>query len=173
MKPDMTCMPYKRKKLYLLLTVPLLALFGSIFVYLWIINPVLGLLFVGFYLGICIFQSYCCACQDCPYIGIRQFCPGILGIVPSSWIAKLPFIRQAKKSKTAFELSAAIGSLFILAFLIFPLIWLIELGINVTIAYIGFIVIYLVLFVWNICPACATRYTCPAGKISNAMHRMN
>ncbi|MHA2174347.1 MAG: hypothetical protein ACXABI_05925 [Candidatus Hodarchaeales archaeon] len=164
---DKNCVPFKRRRLYLVTLIPLLLLMGLIFVYLWMISPILGLIYILFYLGACFFQAYCCAYQECPYIG--NFCPGIFGIIPSSRIAQFEFIRNVKKSGRLFELFAAIAFIMVLSMIFFPLIWLNQLGFFVTIGYLGFNILYFMIFLWVICPNCAIRNTCPAGRISNAV----
>ena len=108
-KPDMSCVPYRRKKLYFLLTVPLVVLLMAVFVYLWTFSLLLSIVFLSFYLAICFFQAYCCAYQDCPYVG--GFCPAIVGILPSDTLAKLIYGQQKiVKSEKRFELHAALAS---------------------------------------------------------------
>ncbi|MGD2105904.1 MAG: hypothetical protein PVJ55_12410, partial [Anaerolineae bacterium] len=85
LKPDLSCVPYRRKGLYLALTVPLLLLMTVVGVYLGAINPLLPGAFVLFYLSTSFFQAYCCAYQECPYVG--GFCPAVIGIMPASLLA--------------------------------------------------------------------------------------
>jgi hypothetical protein len=60
-KPDMSCVPYRRKGLYFVLTIPSLALLIAVFVYLWTFGFLLSIVFLSFYLAMCYFQAYCCA----------------------------------------------------------------------------------------------------------------
>ena len=165
---DMNCVPFKQRRLYLVMLIPLLTLMGVIFLYLWMISPILGLIYVGLYLSTCVFQAYCCACQECPYIG--KFCPGIYGIIPSSRIAQFEKIRNIKKSTRLFELFATIAFILLLGMIFFPIFWLNQLGFFVTIGYFGVNVFYFFIFLWIICPNCAIRSTCPAGRISTMVH---
>ena len=106
--PDRSCVPYSRKKVYLVITVPLMIMILIVFVFLFLINPFYGIIFISLWLGANIFQSYCCEYQDCPYTD--GFCPAAAGIIPASRIANLPIIKNMKKSKTRFELFATFGS---------------------------------------------------------------
>lgn len=163
----MNCVPFRQKRLYLIMSIPLLILMGTIFLYLWFIYPPLSLIYVGLYLITCIFQAYCCAYQECPYIG--KFCPGIFGIIPSSRFAKLGIFQNARKSARFFEIFGTVAFLALLAMIFLPLLWLIQLGTIITILYLGFNIIYFVIFLWNICPNCAIRSSCPAGRVSSAI----
>ena len=159
---DKNCIPYSRKKVYLIITIPLLLLLLLVFGFLFILNPLLGIIYIGLWFGANIFQSYCCEYQDCPYTD--SFCPAVAGIIPASRIANLSIIKQMSKSKQRFEVFATFGSLCLIGLIVFPLPFLIELGIIYPIGYLIFILIYAILFLWNICPVCAIRGTCPGGR---------
>ena len=88
------CIPYKRKALYLLLTVPIIILYLVIMGYLWKINTIVFFIYLSLFALSILFQSYCCEYQSCPYIG--KFCPGIGGfIIPASVVALL--LKKIKK----------------------------------------------------------------------------
>ena len=137
------------------------------FGFLFLINPFFGIVYLSFWLGANIFQSYCCEYQNCPYTD--GFCPAVAGIIPASRIAKLPIIKNMKKSKTRFDLFATFGSLCLIGLIVFPLFFLVELGILYPLSYIVIIVTYAILFLWNVCPVCAIRGTCPGGRASTTL----
>ena len=169
-KPDMSCVPYRRKLLYLILTIPLLALYLTVFVYLWSFNFIWSLLYLLFYFMMCFFQAYCCAYQDCPYIG--GFCPAITGIMPASLIAKILYgNKKIDKSKKKFELNALIATIGLLGLAFFPLYWLAKLGVIYVVGYILFNVVYYLIFLLTICPVCAIRGTCPGGKLQSIVFK--
>lgn len=168
--PDRNCVPYSRKKVYLVITLPLILVILIVFGFLFFINPIYSIIFISFWLGANIFQSYCCEYQDCPYTD--GFCPAVAGIIPASRIANLPIIKNMKKSKTRFDLFATFGSLCLMGLIIFPLFFLIELGIFYPLGYIIFILIYAILFLWNVCPICAIRGTCPGGRASTSLRSL-
>ena len=168
--PDKTCVPYSRKKVYLVITIPLMAMILIVFSFLFLINPFYGMIFISFWLGANVFQSYCCEYQDCPYTD--KFCPAVAGIIPASRIANLPIIKNMQKSKTRFDLFATFGSLCLLGLIVFPLFFLIELDILYPLGYIILILIYAILFLWSICPACAIRGTCPGGRASTSLRTL-
>jgi hypothetical protein len=161
------CIPYARKKLYLIITIPLMLLIIAIFGFIFIINPFCGIIYLGFWFGANVFQSYCCEYQDCPYTD--GFCPAVAGIIPASRIANFSIIKNMSKSKKRFELYATFGSLCLLGLIIFPLLFIFELGMVYLLGYLTFILIYAILFLWNICPVCAIRSTCPGGRFSTTL----
>jgi len=165
-KPDMSCVPYRRKGLYLVLTVPFLALLVSVLVYLWMYSFILSLAFTLFYFEMCYFQVYCCAYQDCPYVG--GFCPAIVGIIPANLLAKFVYSnKKIVRSKKAFELYATLAFIGWLGLIVFPLFWIAKLGIAFVVGYVACHVVYYVIFGLTICPACAIRHTCPGGKLQS------
>jgi hypothetical protein len=162
--PDMTCFPYRRKKLHAALTIPLFLIYIAIFVYLWSFSYFLSLSYFLLYLIVCLFQSYCCAYQECPYIG--GFCPAVSGIMPSSILAKFLYGRKVRrKSKALFNLNATIAFAALLGFVLLPVYWIYRLGILYLIGYVVFYSGYYLVFMLTVCPACAIRETCPGGKL--------
>ena len=168
--PDKNCIPYSKKKVYMIITIPLMLLILVIFGFLFFINPFLGIIYILFWFGANTFQSYCCEYQNCPYT--KGFCPAVAGIIPASRIANLQTIRNMKKSKTRFDLFATLGSLCLLGLILFPLSFLLELDIIYLLGYLIFILIYACSFLWNVCPVCAIRGICPGGKASTTIRRL-
>ena len=165
-RPDMSCVPYHRKELYFSLTVPFLLLLIVILVYLWTIRFVLAVVFALLYLLMCFFQAYCCVYQGCPYVG--GFCPAIIGIMPASLLAKLLYGNErVVKSKGLFELNAILAIICWLGLISFPLHWIGQLGKVFFVGYIFSHVVYVVIFVITICPACAIRKICPGGRFGS------
>jgi hypothetical protein len=167
-KPDMSCVPYRRKGLYLILTIPFLALLIMVFGYLWAFNPILSIVFFLFYITMCYFQAYCCAYQECPYIG--GFCPAIVGIMPASFMAKLIYgNKNIGKSKKAFEAHAIVASIAWLGLIVLPLFWIAKLGIWFAVGYVVSHAVYYLIFGLTVCPVCAIRNTCPGGKLQSVV----
>jgi len=163
-RPDMSCVPYQRKGLYFLLTIPFLLLLIAVFVYLWTFSFTLSLVLVLFYGMTCLFQAYCCAYQDCPYVG--GFCPAVAGIMPASLLAKLIYgDGRITKSKKMFEAQATIGFTGLLGLTFFPLFWIAKLGWPFAVGYVVVHLVYYGFFLFTICPVCAIRDTCPGGKV--------
>lgn len=164
----MSCVPFRRKRIYLVLTVPFVVLLVSAFVYLWNYSFILSVAFISFYLAMCYFQTYCCAYQDCPYVG--GFCPGIVGIIPASLLTKLIYgKKQVVRSKKSFEMHARAAFLCWLGLIVFPFFWIGKLGISVAAGYVACHAVYYVIFGLTICPACAIRHTCPGGKLQSVV----
>ena len=169
-KPDMSCVPYRRKGLYLILTLPFLAILITVFAYLWTFSFVLSIIFFLFYFAMCYFQAYCCAYQECPYVG--GFCPAIVGIMPSSFLAKLIYgNKKIVKSKRAFEAHAIVASIAWLGMIVFPLFWIAKLGIWLAVGYVLSHAVYYLIFGLTVCPVCAIRNTCPGGKLQSIVLR--
>jgi len=168
-KPDMTCVPYARRGLYLILTVPIMILILALAVYLWSFNVAVSITFIAFYVLANVFQAYCCAYQECPYIG--GFCPAIAGIIPSSIIAKKFFPGTMRKSKAVFNLCATVAFCCLLGLVILPLFWIARASVVLAIAYPLLIAVYVFVFLSQICPACAIRNTCPAGRLQYTMFK--
>ncbi len=169
-QPDMTCVPYRRKGLYLALTIPILLLLAAVLVYLWTFRFWLSLTFLTCYLVMSAFQAYCCAYQECPYVG--GFCPAVLGIMPASLIAKVFYgNREMIRSKSRFEAFATVAVLGWLGLVFLPVYWIAKLGIGFAIGYVLLHAIYALVFGLTICPVCAIRETCPGGKVHRLIQR--
>ena len=167
-KPDMACVPYRRKGLYWILTIPFLVLLISVLVYLWTFSYILSMVFLLFYFAMCYFQAYCCAYQDCPYVG--GFCPAIAGIMPASLLTKLIYGRKKiVKSKRSFNVHATVASIGGIGLIVFPLFWISKIGISFAVGYVACHVVYYLVFVFSVCPACAIRYSCPGGKLQSVV----
>lgn len=162
----MSCLPYRRKTLYFIITIPILLLYILVFIYLWHFSFILSILLLFFYLLMCFFQAYCCVYQDCPYIG--GFCPGVAGIMPASLLAKLLYGKnKVKKSKKLFDINVSIAFTGVLGMAFFPLFWIAKLSIIYAIGYFLFHVVYYIVFGLTVCPVCAIRDICPGGKFQN------
>lgn len=164
LKPDMACVPYRRKGLYLALTIPILLIVFAVVITLGTINVLLSLTVVGLYLSMSSFQAYCCAYQDCPYVG--GFCPAVMGIIPASLLAELLYGgREIVRSKERFERHAILACASWLGLILFPLVWLARLGTGFAVTYALSHVAYTLVFWLTICPACAIRDICPGGRL--------
>lgn len=167
-KPDLACVPYQRRGLYFALTIPLITLMILVFIYLWNINIWLSFGLLGCYFAASFFQAYCCAYQECPYIG--GFCPAISGIYPANIIAKLLYSgKNFVKSKARLETHGALAMLGWLGMATFPLYWLWQLGPVYAIGYFASHIVYYLIFGLTICPKCAIRDTCPGGKLQRVI----
>jgi hypothetical protein len=169
-KPDMACVPYRRKTLYSVLTVLFLLVLIWTAVYLWAFSPWLTASLVLCYIGLCFLQAYCCAYQKCPYVG--RFCPAVAGIMPASWLAKLIYgRREVVKSKARFETFVMIGYSALIGMAILPLWWIAKLSVPLAMGYFVWQLVYYLVFQLMICPACAIRETCPGGKLQSIVFR--
>jgi hypothetical protein len=164
--PDMTCVPYRRKGLYFVLTVPFVLIMLAVFIYLWRYSFLLSLAYLGFYFMTSFFQAYCCAYQDCPYVG--KFCPAVIGIYPGNMFAKWLYSnKKIVRSKKKFEQSVTWALVGWGGLIILPLYWLSRLSIWWAVGYAAAHVVYTLIFWLTICPVCAIRNTCPGGKLYN------
>ena len=176
-EPDMSCYPYRRKGLYMLIAIPYVAVLVSVFLYLLTkkepgsrvgrrLAP--ALVYLSFYLGMCYFQAYCCACQECPYIG--EFCPAIAGIYPANILARNKYgdreeIREMEKSQRRLRVNAALATLCWGGIMVFPLRRLAKRGASLAAGYLFVHAVYYLFHGLTICPACAIRDTCPGGQL--------
>ena len=168
--PDLSCVPYRRKGLYLALTLPMLLLLLAVFVYLATYSLLLALAFLACYLVMSFFQAYCCAYQRCSYIG--GFCPAILGIMPASLIAKVLYgNREIVRTKARFETHAAVAIVGWMGLVFLPVYWIARLGAGFALAYVACHAVYALVFSLTVCPVCAIRETCPGGKVHRLVQR--
>jgi len=168
-KPDMACVPFPKKTTYYLLTIPFLVMNFIVIGYLWTINIILALIIPALYFLACFCQSYCCAHQDCPYVG--GWCPGIGGIIPASYLAKLRYGKSIKKSNTKFALYGTIGFSCIFLVLVFSLYWIVRLSLWLAIGYLVLSMAYYLCFFLTVCPGCAIRDICPGGKCQQLAYK--
>jgi hypothetical protein len=162
-KPDLSCVPYRRKGLYFAITIPFLLLLLGVLVFLGTVSLLLAGAFLLLFLAMSYFQAYCCVYQDCPYVG--GFCPAVIGILPANLMAKVLYgKRTVVRSKARFELNALLGISSWLGLVVLPLFSLARLGIGFAIGYFACHVVYAVVFGLTICPVCAIRNTCPGGS---------
>jgi hypothetical protein len=162
-RPDMSCVPYRRKGLYFAITIPFLLILLLLIVYLGTVTWLLSLAFLLLYLAMSYFQAYCCAYQDCPYVG--RFCPAVIGILPANLMARLFYSnRPIVRSKKRFEVSALLGIFSWLGLILLPLFWLARLGIGFAVGYFACHAVYAAVFGLTVCPVCAIRHTCPGGS---------
>jgi len=167
-KPDLSCVPFSRKTLYSILTTPFLVILLLVLIYLWTFSCWLSLLFLLLFLAVCYFQTYCCAYQECPYVG--QFCPAIVGIMPASFMTKFIYRRKKiVKSKKRYWINIALATMAWLGLVFFPLFWIAKLHDALAWGYIALHLIYYLIFGLTICPVCAIRNTCPGGKLQKAL----
>jgi hypothetical protein len=175
--PDMSCYPFRRKKLYLAIVIPHVAVLAAVFFYLLTGKDsrkkkasaagagrryLPGLAYLAFYLGMCYFQAYCCACQDCPYIG--EFCPALAGIYPANTLARMKYgDKGAVKSEDAFKANATAAAFCWGGMILFPLPWLARRSAILAIAYVLVHAVNYLLHGLILCPVCAIRDTCPGG----------
>ena len=160
---DIKCVPYEKRVHYLALTGVLFVVQGLVFLYLWIFTPILSFVMVALYLVTSYFQSYCCAYQDCPYVG--EFCPAVSGIYVGNILAKRLYPEDTPKSERKFKTYKNLGILFWLLMAFFPLYWVYLLGLQYALGYFAFHLGYYLVFGLTICPSCAIRNTCPGGAL--------
>lgn len=165
---DYACLPFRRWGLYLFLLLPFLLCLALIFTYLWEFSPLLSFIYVAFFIVLNVVQGYCCLFQSCPYVG--GVCPAIYGIIPASFIGGL-LQERVQGSKRVFYLLTFIGIFSIFALALFPVYWLSKKGMMLAIGYPLFFVIYTLLHLILICPACAMRYKCSASKLLDYIYR--
>lgn len=178
-EPDMSCYPYRRKGLYLAIVLPYLAVLVSVLFHLLFgrrqgepgmagererTGSVCGMVYLGLYLGMCYFQAYCCACQECPYIG--EFCPAIAGIYPGNMLAKIKYANDGiVKSERALRTNATLASACWVGIMVLPIR---RLAKRSTVLAVGYALVHAAYYLFHgltVCPVCAVRDTCPGGML--------
>ena len=178
-KPDMSCYPFRRKGLYLAIVIPYLVVLAWAFIYLLvkegigmravggkrrIIRYVPAFMYLALYAGMCYFQAYCCACQECPYVG--EFCPAIAGIYPANILANAKYSKnEVVKSERAFKKNATLAGICWGGIMVLPLYWLWKRSAILAVGYALAHAVYYLFQGLAICPACAIRETCPGGTL--------
>lgn len=168
LKIDKTCVPYPKKGIYWLVTVPYLIVLMGVAAYLWSYNVSVAITYFSLYLISTLLHAYVCSFSECPYKG--TLCPGAFGWFPVGKIAG-----KSNKSKTKND--KVIGILFmfiilcILGIFTLPLYWISKQGLIFSIAYGIFIGIHFFSFVIFVCPKCAGRGYCPTAKLSNSLNK--
>jgi hypothetical protein len=160
------CVPYKRKSLYLILTIPMIVLYIAIAVFLWQINVVFFAIYASLFVFVALFMSYVCVYWQCPYVG--KFAPCVGGFcLPSSQIARL--MKNAKRSEARYNTFLTLAYVSFFGIILFPMYFLYVQGIVYLLGYIGIVVVYGLMFTLFICPVCGTRYVCPGGQTAAKM----
>jgi hypothetical protein len=155
------CVPYQRKTLYLVLTVPMMVIYIAIALLLWQINVVFFAIYAALFVLVAIFMSYVCVYWECPYVG--RFGPCVGGFcLPASQIARLH--KKSDISETCYNLFLNLAYLSFFGIILFPIYFLFVKGFLYLLGYIGVVVVYWLLFTLFICPFCATRNICPGGQ---------
>jgi len=163
MKENESCVPYKRKTQYLVLTIPMIMMYVVIAVYLWGVNIVAFSIYLSLFVFVAFFMSYVCVHWECPYVG--KFAPCVGGFcLPSSQLARL--FKKAKRSETRYNIFLNLAYVSFFGIILFPMYYLYEKSIIYLVMYIGIVIVYWVLFTLNICPVCGTRHICPGGQMA-------
>lgn len=163
------CVPYKRKSLYLLLTIPMLALYVVIAAFLWQASITFFVIYCALFVIVAIAQSYVCVYWQCPYIG--KFAPCVGGFcLPSSQIARL--FKNAKRTERTYNIVVTLAFACFLGIIVLPVYFLYKQSIVYLLIYLGIVLVYAAGFLWLICPACGTRHVCPGGQTSTKLREM-
>ena len=158
---DHECVPYKRKALYLVLTIPMVLLYIAIGILLWQVNVVFSIIYIALFILIPIFMSNVCVYWECPYVG--RFAPCVGGFcLPASQIARL--FKDTKISEKRYQLFLTLAYLLFFGIILYPVYFLYRINPIYLLFYILIVVGYWVVFTLFICPVCATRHICPGGQ---------
>lgn len=162
------CIPYPRKGVYWMISLPYLVLMILTASYLWNFSEMLAIVYVGFYLLTITLHGYICSFSECPYKG--KVCPGAFAWFPVGKIAGIFQRMKIKKSEIVINIFFLFILLAQLGILILPIYWIYKLDVLISIGYIIFILFHFFIFVLMICPRCAQRNICPTAKLSNKLN---
>jgi hypothetical protein len=158
---DQNCVPYKRKTLYLALTLPMIGLYIAIAALLLQFGVLYFALYLAFFILVAVFQSYVCVHWQCPYIG--KFAPCVGGFcLPSSQLARL--WKNVKRTKTRYNIITTLAFANFFAVILFPIYFLYQANILFLLGYLAIVTVYAGAFLLFVCPVCATRQVCPGGQ---------
>ena len=160
------CVPYPRKGLYLLFTIPMFVVYILIATHLWTIKIVFFVIYCAFFIFVALFMSYVCVYWECPYVG--KFAPCVGGFcLLSSQIARL--WKNVRGSDQIYNVALNLAYFNFFGIILFPIYFLYQLGLLYFLAYLGIATIYIILFMRFICPVCGTRHICPGGQSATAL----
>jgi hypothetical protein len=160
------CVPYRRKSLYLLLTVPMIGMYVAIAAFLWQVSTVFFAIYCALFVIVAISQGYVCVHLECPYIG--KFAPCVGGFcLPSSQIARL--FKGAKRSEGTYNIVVTVAFAAFAGIIFLPVYFLYQQGAVYLLVYLGIVLMYAGGFLWWICPVCGTRHACPGGQTSTKL----
>ncbi len=149
--------------MYLLLTVPMLMVYGVITAFLGQRGLVYALAYIALFIVVALAQSLVCVYWACPYL--RRFDPCVGGFcLPSNMIARL--YRGTSISKGVYHVAVTLACLAFGGIFLFPVPFLYRQNIIYLLIYAGVALAYIGGFLGLICPVCATREACPAGQLS-------
>jgi hypothetical protein len=166
---DQDCVPFRRKSLYLLLTIPMMAMYVAIAVLLWQANVIAFAVYCALFPIVALGQSFACVYWECPYVG--RFAPCAGGFcLPSSQIARV--FKKVKPSARTYNVAVSGAFLALLGIVILPGPFLYQQGLVYLLAYLGIVAVYAAAFLWWICPVCATRQVCPGGQAATKLREV-
>ncbi|MBI9047180.1 MAG: hypothetical protein JEZ06_22020 [Anaerolineaceae bacterium] len=155
------CSDYPRKKLYWILTFPMMLLHSAIAILLFKFHWSVFLIYLSLIILVALSMSFVCHHWKCPYIG--KFAPCVGGFcLPSSRIAVLWKNQQRSEKRYKFALNIAYTYFF--GIILFPIYFIFLYGWLTMVMYILIVFIYAFLFSIYIYPVCRTREVCPGGQ---------
>jgi Zn finger protein HypA/HybF involved in hydrogenase expression len=156
-----TSVPYERKALYLLLTLPMIAMYVAIAVFLWATHWAYLAVYCGLFVLVAVFQSQVCVHWQCPHVG--SFAPCVGGFcLPSSQIARL--FKRTKRSEKMYPICLTLAYISFFGIILFPVYFIYRQGLVYMLVYLGVVAVYAFCFLLFICPTCGARHVCPGGQ---------
>lgn len=163
------CVPYPRKTLYLLLTIPMIGIYVAIAALLLRVSPTSFVVYCGLFVIVALSQSYVCAYLQCPYVG--KFAPCVGGFcLPSSQIAR--WLKNTKRTKRNYNIFVSLAFVAFLGIIVLPIYFLHQQSLLHLLIYLGIVLFYAASFLGFICPACGTRHVCPGGQTSTKLREI-
>jgi len=160
--------PYKRKGLFLLITIPMVIMYILIGFYLLTVNLNILIIYCAFFALTILFQSYNCIYWECPHVG--KFCPGVGGFcILSSPIANFLIKLKIKQSQKTHNILCSIAYINFFGIIFSPIYFIYKLNFFYVLIYIGIILLYFIGMMMLICPFCGARNACPGGQTSTKL----
>jgi len=144
-KIDLSCVPYPRKGLYWLITLPYLIVLVTTMLYLWSIRSNIALVYFGLYILSTLLHGYVCSFSECPYKGTS--CPGAFGWFGVGLMAGLFSSMKIRKSQNLINLFFLLVMISLLGIVLIPLFWLYKAKWIFSVAYFLFMLIHFFSFI--------------------------
>lgn len=155
--------------MYLVLTIPMIAIYLAIAILLWQVSRTFFAIYLILFTVVVFSQSYVCVYLQCPYVG--RFAPCVGGFcLPSSQVAR--WFKNIKRSEKIYNVAVTLAFAAFLGIIVLPIYFLYQQGLVYLLVYLGIVLIYAASFLWWICPVCGTRHVCPGGQTSTKLREL-
>ena len=163
---EQNCKSYPRKALYTIITLPMIAIYILIVIYLWQSYRIWFFVYLSLFVIVSIGQSYACAYFKCPYV--CKFAPCVGGFcLPASRVALLHKGKTITEQQYNIFVTIAFAAFTAIIFL--PVYFLSQHSRWTMLGYLIIVLIYAAIFLSSVCTVCGIKHVCPGGKTSTML----